>query len=160
MEGVGQSGLATDLSEISARVESSPFLREFSGSFPDLTASGQQDLGQSFEALASVLTASLQDASVESRSALDATDEQVWISFGIIGADETRFWSLELGRTGCRMVSERAQETGLELLLREETWWELATGSLSLVGAFLLGRMRVRGDLNLARTLVAQLRQS
>lgn len=42
MEGVGQSGLATDLSEISARVESSPFLREFSGSFPDLTASASR----------------------------------------------------------------------------------------------------------------------
>jgi putative sterol carrier protein len=41
----------------------------------------------------------------------------------------------------------------VEIITRAETWWEIADGRLSPLEAFVKGRLRVRGKIELAKRI-------
>ena len=47
-----------------------------------------------------------------------------------------------------------ADKPDLELIMAPETWWEVASGRLAPHEAFSSGRMRVRGDTDLAQDVL------
>lgn len=122
------------------RVQDSSF-SAFMSPFPRLTEANERDLGNTFERLATLIGGSQLRARVH---------------FGIVDGDTLytdamRSWSLDLDTDGCLVRAERAPDPDLEVLVSEETWWQIAEGALSPLEAFTKGAMRVRGDLRVAR---------
>ncbi len=72
---------------------------------------------------------------------------------------EPRRWNLSLA-AGDAKVSEGAHDKpDLELIVGEETWSRIAAGEMSPLAAFTGGKLRVRGDLALARLAVRALQR-
>jgi hypothetical protein len=129
------------------KVRDSAFLGHFLTPFPNLTAAGNRDLDSTFERLAELLGG----------SQIDAT-----ITFGLVpandlDADPARFWSLRLAADRTTVNAQRDAEPNLEIILAEDTWMQLAEGTLSPLEAFGRGRMRVLGDLRVARRFAGRL---
>jgi hypothetical protein len=130
----------------------SSFLSHFMSPFPRLTEATEaeeRDVGRSFERLAELLGGSRLRARVH---------------FGIIDgdtldADAVRSWSLDMGDDDCTVRAERAPDPDLEVLVSEDTWWQIAEGRLAPLEAFGRGAMRVRGDLRVARRFAGLLEQ-
>lgn len=81
------------------------------------------------------------------------------VQFRITRDDQESSWSLHCGPEGGHVwgVDQPVPDPDLEILVDEETWWQLVRGSISPLDAFGGGRMRVIGDLTLARHIVESL---
>ena len=133
--------------QASGRIQDSNFFSHFMTPFPRLAQAGKRDVGQTFERLAELVGGSPLRARVH---------------FGIVDgdtldSDAVRSWSLELGTDHCQVRVARTPDPDLELLLKEETWWQIADGALPPLEAFGKGAMRVRGDLRVALRFVGLL---
>lgn len=72
-------------------------------------------------------------------------------------------WDLDLGKKQCVAVEEtkgqkRARNLDLELVMSAATWTEIALGRLAPLEAFSAGRLRLRGDAELANRLYEHLK--
>ncbi len=78
------------------------------------------------------------------------------IQFRILGR-KSEHWVLELygGRSAFRRATVKNPD--FELLTRKETWNAIASGRLSPADAFLQGKMRVRGNVELGQRLFERL---
>jgi putative sterol carrier protein len=110
--------------------------------FRTLTGPQEQDLADTFQQMAAQLSDSGESAQVQ---------------FRILDGDERRYYCLSLDRYGCKASSDRAEEPALEVVTRSETWRQIAAGSLSPLDAFIQGKMRIRGDVELGKRLLRQL---
>jgi hypothetical protein len=124
-----------------SKVRDSAFLGHFRTPFPRLTGTGERDLGSTFDRLAELLAGNRVGAA---------------ITFSIVpgenlDADPARSWSLRLGEQATTVSAERDERPDLEVILAEQTWWELAEGSVAPLEAFGRGRLRVLGDVRVAR---------
>jgi hypothetical protein len=113
---------------------------EFAVAFPKLHDSAERDLARSFGRLAELTSA----------SALSGT-----VTFGVTQASAVTHFSWQLKAASPQMARERAESPDLEVLLSEETWWALADGTATPLDAFGQGRIRLLGEVELARSLVA-----
>ncbi|MEX0763354.1 MAG: SCP2 sterol-binding domain-containing protein [Dehalococcoidia bacterium] len=85
------------------------------------------------------------------------------IRFTLLSDAEPQAWDLDLrakkyapvDRPGNRKA---AQGVDLELVMKASTWNEIATGRLAPLDAFGAGRLRLRGDANLANELYERLK--
>lgn len=97
------------------------------------------------------------------------TSERGRIRLRLVGRteDESQTWDVELApRRGAKVAkgaragkaSRRAGKApDLEIVTRAETWDGIAEGSLSPLEAFLCGKLRLRGDSELAKRIVRHL---
>jgi putative sterol carrier protein len=76
------------------------------------------------------------------------------VGFRIRSGSTTNHWSLHVRPGGSKVSKGPAQQPNLELLLSAETWLEIAAGGVSPLDMLTQGRLRVRGDLRLARDLL------
>jgi hypothetical protein len=131
-------------SELAEQLKESPFLSDFVLPFPDLMAGGG-GLSRSFERIA---------------DSVGATKAQGLIRVSIREGDGLRSWWLELSPDGCRVVEARRESPTLELLTQADVWSQVASGELTPLEAFVMGKLRVRGDLRIARIFVRKLRDA
>jgi putative sterol carrier protein len=90
-------------------------------------------------------------------SLLQDSGEKGSIQFRIIDVDRQRHWHLILTPKSSKLVPDSTRSPSLEIVTRSETWMAIAAGSLSPLEAFLQGSMRVRGDVELGKRLLAKL---
>lgn len=133
-----------------SRVRDSAFLSHFLVPFPRLTAAGGGDLDATFNRLADVLGGSPADATV-TFSLVPGDD---------LDTDPARAWTLRLGADRTTVSAQRDARPDLEVVLAEETWWQLAEGALAPLEAFGRGRMLVIGDLRVARRFAGLLERA
>jgi len=67
--------------------------------------------------------------------------------------DESMVWSVVVDEDGGRAASGPSGQADVEVITQAETWWAMAEGRLSPLDAFLSGRMRVRGNIELAKRI-------
>ena len=108
----------------------------------NLTESHEVGLGNTFEAMAK----SLQDSG-----------EKGSIQFRILRDDEHLYWCIELGSKANKVKTIKVEQPTLEIVTRADTWWQIAKSSLSPLDAFLQGKMRIRGDVDLGKRLLRRL---
>ena len=71
------------------------------------------------------------------------------------GRELARTLVLSPGRAD--VVAASAERPNLEVILSRDDWWAIACGETSPAAIFLMGRMRLRGDCQLARRLYRRL---
>lgn len=79
------------------------------------------------------------------------------IQFTLRSGRKQEHWGLALTPRGSEAFNEPAEKPAAEILTDVETWTALAKGQLSLLEAFVGGRLRVRGNINLVRAMARSL---
>ena len=88
------------------------------------------------------------------------SEEYARIQFHIRSDKESRHWCLELNPEGNRVSATRVDAPDLEIITQTNTWRQISEGSLSPLGAFVGGKLRVRGDIELGKRLFKRLTHS
>jgi putative sterol carrier protein len=125
-----------------AEFAADPVLGDFAVPFPNLLGGNQEDLAAGFKRMAKLL-------GKWRRPAL--------IQFTIGQGRGARQWALVLTPERCTVTEEAADRPDLEVLTSREVWSQVASGELPPLYAFGQGKMRVRGDLEIARLLARRL---
>lgn len=100
------------------------------------------EVGRSFERMAELLAGSPETGIVQ---------------FQILSGDRRLSWCLEMTGKECRVSTEPVAGPDLDVLVREETWRHIAEGGLSPIEAFGRGKMRIRGNIELATRIYERL---
>jgi putative sterol carrier protein len=69
------------------------------------------------------------------------------------GTEEPVAWTVAVDKDGGKAAQRLSKKPDVEIITREETWWEIANGELPPLEAFVSGRMRVRGNIGLAKRI-------
>lgn len=113
----------------------------------NLTAPTGDDLAQTFHRLGGELEGAMQ---------LER-DESAAVLFTLLGEGRRSQWSLQIEGGSCSVQEREIEAADLEIVVREDGWWDIASGRLSPLEVFGEGRLRLRGDLSLAERLYAAL---
>ena len=128
--------------QIAERLRADAVLSDFVAPFPNLLGRDPKDLAAGFKRMADLLGKSR-------RSAL--------IRFTIGEGKAPRSWCLALTPEKCNVSEEKVERTDLEVLTSKKVWSQVASGKLSPLEAFGQGKLRVRGDIGIARLLARRL---
>lgn len=97
---------------------------------------------------------------------LSSTPERGRIQLRLVGPSESQTWSVELGSKGvkaakgakpARSARRKDGAPDVEIVTRAQTWDDIAEGALSPLEAFVTGKLRLRGDAELAKRIVREL---
>jgi putative sterol carrier protein len=130
--------------QILQRFSDDPLLAEFATPLPDLLGRGRGGPTGSFQELAKLLGAARKPANIQ---------------FTLSEGSAVRHWSVSRTASGSTVSEREHKSPTLEILTSTQTWTEIASGKLTPLEAFVRGRLRVRGDIALARLLVRQLQR-
>jgi hypothetical protein len=86
-------------------------------------------------------------------------DTPVRLQVQVLEGPSTHDWELECGRgrsTGSRRSAKKAV-ADVRVVVRHDTWLQIAHGKLNPFDAFISGKLRVGGDVELAKRLVQHL---
>jgi hypothetical protein len=83
--------------------------------------------------------------------------QDVSVRFRVLRGDRERAWRLQAGRGRSQVSEGEGDAPDVELILTDEAWRSLASGSVSPLEVFLQGGMRVRGSVVAARRLAREL---
>jgi putative sterol carrier protein len=134
---------AVSWTETAKHFESIPVLSEFARPFPNLLEK-QPDVGKSFKLIAESLSKSKRTGAIQ---------------FSIADGRKTRQWCLAMTPGGCEAMEEGTERPDLEILTDAKTWADIVGGKLAPLEAFGLGKVRVRGDIELARLFVRRVQR-
>jgi len=110
-----------------------------------LTERREQDLGGTFQRMAEYL---------------GKTGEHALLQIRILSGEKHLYWSIELDENGTKVRNEKVDHPDFEVVTREETWWQIAEGTLSPLDAFTQNKMKVRGDAHLGKRILSRLAAS
>lgn len=81
------------------------------------------------------------------------------LQFSLVEVDteESAVWTVAVDEDGGKAAQGSGERPDIEIITRAETWWDIADGELSPLEAFVSGRLRVRGDIGLARRVLIDL---
>jgi putative sterol carrier protein len=130
--------------ETAQRFGGDPVLADFVRPFPNTFRGKQTELGASFKRIAEALGKSKRTGAIQ---------------FTIQDGRSTRSWCLNMTPSGCDVSESRVESPDLEILTDAELWTEIARGDVAPLEAFGQGRVRVRGDVELARVLAKRMRR-
>jgi SCP-2 sterol transfer family len=99
------------------------------------------------------LTQSLQQLSAE----LASFDAPMLLQVQVLEGSSTHDWELECGRDRVSASRRSANEVDVRVVVRHDTWLQIAHGKLNPFDAFITGKLRVGGDVELAKRLVQHL---
>jgi putative sterol carrier protein len=99
------------------------------------------------------LTQSLQKLSAE----LAGFDAPMRLQVQVLEGSSTHDWELECGRARISASRDSAKEADVRVVVRHDTWLQIAHGKLNPFDAFISGKLRVGGDVELAKRLVQHL---
>jgi putative sterol carrier protein len=112
-----------------------------------LTGPSRKSLGETFHRMAELLHE-------------NAADEAAHLQFRILDGDRSSVWTLASVRKRWQVGEEEIKKPDFEIITDAETWWQVADGKLSPFRAFLQGKMRVRGDVELGKRVLARISTS
>lgn len=81
---------------------------------------------------------------------------QLQLQFSILDDDteEPTAWTVAIDKKDDGKAAQGpSEQADVEIITRAETWWEIAEGRLSPLKAFVSGRLRVRGNIELAKRI-------
>ncbi len=126
------------------RFEADPILSDFVRPFPDTLKGKRSDLAASFKQIAEAFGKARRASAIQ---------------FTIQDGRSTRRWCLTTTQEGSNVSESATKNPDLEILTDAETWAEIASGEVAPLTAFGQGRVRVRGDIELARVLAKRMRR-
>src|SRR5215470_12584413 len=109
-----------------------------------LTGPTRKSLGETFHRMAELLHE-------------HAADESGHLQFRILSGETESVWTLAAVRKRWQVGEEEMEKPDFEIITDPETWWEIADGRLSPLRAFLQGRMRVLGNFELGKRVLARI---
>lgn len=127
---------------IAERVAGDPLLTDFVAPFPDLGRGRECTPLASLQRIAELLGGRRKAAHIQ---------------FTLSEGTAVRRWCLALTPRGCKAAEREHKRPNLELVTAMDVWAQVATGQLSLLEAFGQGKLRARGDIELARFMVRKL---
>lgn len=111
----------------------------------NVVESYEHDLGETFQRIAELLK---------------STDEHALLQIRILSGEKHLYWCLELNENGCKVRAEKHDHSDFEVVMRAETWWQIAEGSLSPLEAFIQNKMKIGGDVELGKRILRRLAAS
>lgn len=117
-------------------------MRRFA-TFRSIAEPSREQLAESLQKIGEQLTGTKERGTVQLRV------------LGTTGRDET--WTVDLGDAGVSVSKTATEKPVLEIVTRGETWSRIVSGAISPIDAFVTGKVRVRGDTELAKRLVLHL---
>ena len=114
-------------------------------SFRPLIRTSRDDLRESFQQMGQIL--------------LEAK-ERTRIHFRLLDAGKRVAWTLDVGAGKPTVQDKHVGKAKLEIVTRTGTWGDIAQGKLSPLEAFVEGKLRVRGDIAMAKRLLKHLCES
>ena len=133
---------AVPWTEIASRVAEDPVLADFARPFPKLVGDNDRGLERSFERMASSLSKSKRTGTIQ---------------FSFRDGRKTRQSCLAMTPNGCE-VTEAVSRPDLEIFIDAQTWAAVARGDVAPLEAFASGKVRLVGDVELARLLARRVR--
>lgn len=133
-----EAGDTVDLKEI----RDDPFLAPFTRPFKDLSSRDEKDPGSGFRGIA---------------AALDDVRENGLIQVTLRIGRKRQHWCLALTPSGCEVSEGHSEQPDLQIMTDADTWSKLVRGELSPLAAFVAGKVRVLGSVDLARAMVTRL---
>jgi putative sterol carrier protein len=136
----------TDLDQTAKAIErlgEDPALADFAATWQTVLIEGSEDLATAVVRLGDLIGAS---------------SERFTLVLRVVHERAARGWSLEAGPERCTVTDRETAGPDLELILSLDSCRQLLNGRMSPLEAFCRGRMRVRGDLRLAREICRRLR--
>ncbi|WP_431047145.1 SCP2 sterol-binding domain-containing protein [Streptomyces sp. P1-3] len=131
------------------RIRQVPFLGDFAEPLPRLTepgaAGGKEGVERTFRRFSGLLG--------------EQTDA-VRLRFRVVDDGGENCWCIEAGPEGNRVTGDVGTRADVEVIVDDGTWAALAEARMSPLEAFGLGRMRVRGDVNVAWRVVRRLHRA
>lgn len=129
--------------EIAAHVAENPVLADFARPFPKLVGDNETGAGRSFERMASSLSKSKRTGTIQ---------------FSLRDGRKSRQRCLAMTPDGCEVTDGAVKRPDLEILTDVDTWVGIAGGEVAPLEAFASGKVRLVGDLELARLLARRVR--
>lgn len=71
--------------------------------------------------------------------------------------DAVEHWHVQGGSKGAKALRQRPKKSDVVVIMRPETWMQIAQGRLAPYEALYTGKLRVGGDLEAAQAIVRQL---
>ena len=130
--------------QVVERFATDPLLKDFVVPFPNLLRDNSVDIENSFVRIKELLG-----------NGYKAAVAQFTLSKGNV----SRSWCLILSPGSCKLSEDSYLHPDLEILTNEIVWSEIAQGKISPLEAFGQGKLRVRGNIVLARHIVKILRE-
>jgi hypothetical protein len=143
----------TNLDAVVGGFAGDPLLADFVAPFPDLLAQAGGDLEASFAQVARLMGRGRRAAFIRftiGRAGGEAAPDA--------GLDTVRRFHLGVTTQACTVIADDAGRADLEVLTTTDVWTAIAAGRLSPLAAFGTGKLRVRGDIGLARQMARRLR--
>jgi putative sterol carrier protein len=88
---------------------------------------------------------------------LSTTGEQTRIHFRLLNSGKREAWTVHVGGKKADVQDRHTGKPKVEVVTRVETWNEIALGKLSPLEAFVTGRLRVRGDVEMTKRMLRHL---
>lgn len=128
--------------QISNAVGSDSLLLDFLKPFPNLLRQNAGDVAVSFDRMAKKLS---------------GTKRAGVIQFRLTKGRQARCWSLALSPKECRVIDSEVDAPTFEVITSEKTWAAIASGQIAPLEAFVSGKLRVRGNIEMARSIVRRM---
>jgi putative sterol carrier protein len=129
-------------SETARHFDDIPLLAELARPFSDLLGA-KGPIENSFKQLAAALARSKRTGVIQ---------------FTIEG-ETVRRWCVAISPTGCEATETATERPDLEIITDASSWSDIASGRVAPLEAFGTGKVRVRGNLELARLLARRARE-
>ena len=129
---------------VMARLIDNPVLNDFNTRWPDMLAGDPRNMTTAFDEIGKRLGKSKRSAVVR-------------VTLAAAGQSDTWFFAMKSGR--CKISHDTQRKADLELITTAEVWVEIASGRISPLEAFGRGKLRFRGDVELARMIVRRVRE-
>jgi putative sterol carrier protein len=98
------------------------------------------------------------DKTIESlANALKTYERPVRIHIRLTDGEKFDHWEVETGKGSSKARRHTPKDADVHLVLRHETWEQIARGDLAPFDALVAGKMRVGGDLELAKSITRHL---
>ena len=131
-------------SEAAKQFEDSPVLSDFIRPFPSLLGKNESAIGESFKQIATALSKSKRTGAIQ---------------FTIDEGGKTRHWCVAMSPSGSEAIETAVERPDLELITDAATWADIAAGRVAPLEAFGAGKVRVRGDIELAQLLARRVQR-
>lgn len=130
----------SNLESVVQQFAGDPVLGDFVAPWPNVLPGGQADLTAGFARMAELVGRGRRASFIRFTIA-DGTGKNA----------KVRRWHLGLTPKTCTVSEDDAGRADLEVLTTTDVWTAIAGGRLSPLAAFGQGKLRVRGDIGLAR---------
>jgi len=130
--------------ESAKHFEDIPVLSEFAKPFPNFLGEKKTAIVESFKRIAESLAKSKRTGVMQ---------------FTISDSRKTRQWCVAISPSGCEATETATERPDLEIITDVKSWTDIAAGRVALLEAYGLSKLRVRGDIEIARLLARRVQR-